>query len=243
VSHNGAVYGFASALLALPDEKLGVAVLNNVDCSNGFNRKVVRKAVGLLLRAKLGVDIPELPEPIRLSPEKLRQCAGRYAAGEREVELTFQGGDLHIGLLGVTYGLVPTAPDRFVVDDRMGYGAIVEIVRGEDGTVCAVRTGGTEYAKGPAKAPPGGPSELPRTWRRVVGDYGWPHNVMRLHEKDGRLFCLVEWFFDYPLEHVDGLDFAFPDYGLYEGERLEFVEDEKGRIVAARLGPVRFERR
>ena len=65
---------------------------------------------------------------------------------------------------------------------------------------------------------------------------------MRIRSRDGRLVCLVEWFYEYPLTPIDGLRFRFPDYGLYENEVLEFVERD-GRIVEASMGPVSFPRR
>ena len=68
VSHNGAVYGFASALVGLPEEKLGVVVLNDVDCANGFDEKVLRKALGLMLNRKIGAAVPPLPEPVDSRP-------------------------------------------------------------------------------------------------------------------------------------------------------------------------------
>jgi hypothetical protein len=34
VGHGGAIYGFATQLDCLPDEKLGVVVVNSRDCAN-----------------------------------------------------------------------------------------------------------------------------------------------------------------------------------------------------------------
>jgi hypothetical protein len=65
---------------------------------------------------------------------------------------------------------------------------------------------------------------------------------MRVYGKDGKLTCLVEWFYEYPLERAGGSTFVFPNFGLYNGERIEFIEDAGGSVVEARLGPVPFPR-
>jgi hypothetical protein len=63
---------------------------------------------------------------------------------------------------------------------------------------------------------------------------------MKVFGKDGRLTCLVEWFFEYPRERAGGSTFTLPGYGLYAGEEIEFIEDAGARVVKARLGSVSF---
>lgn len=239
VGHDGAVYGFASALLALPEEKLGAVVLNAVDCANGFDDKVARKALALLLAKKLGVRVAALPEPISLHASRLEEVCGFYAASGREVLVTPAAGGLRAEILGAAHDLVAIAADRFVSDSRLSYGTVVRFLRGGDGRVRGLEAGGVEYAR--VESPP--EPETPREWARFSGEYGWPHNVLLVRPRRGRLSARIEWFFEYPLEPEGGLSFRFPDYGLYEGERLVFVEGEGGRIVAARVGPVEFPRR
>ncbi|WP_420462880.1 serine hydrolase [Candidatus Palauibacter sp.] len=53
----------------------------------------------------------------------------------------------------------------------------------------------------------------------------------------------IEWFFLYPLEEVSRDVFAFPDRGLYHGERLAFTRDAEGRAIAVEAASVRFARR
>jgi energy-coupling factor transporter ATP-binding protein EcfA2 len=38
--------------------------------------------------------------------------------------------------------------------------------------------------------------------RVACGEYGWPHEIMKVFGKDGQLTCLVEWFFEYPRARV-----------------------------------------
>ncbi len=87
------------------------------------------------------------------------------------------------------------------------------------------------------------PDDCPERWRGLIGEYGWDHNVLFIHERDGVLRALIEWFDDYPLTEITSDQFAFPDYGLYHGEQLLFQRDETAcarRVLAA---SVRFERR
>lgn len=239
VGHNGAVYGFASALLALPEERLGAVVLNSVDCANGFDDKVARKALALLLEKKLGVRVPAPPEPIALERARLEEVCGLYAAPGREALVALAPGGLRAEILGAPHELVPIGADRFLSDGRLSYGTVVRFLRDGGGRVRALEAGGVEHAR--VESPPD--AELPPEQARFLGEYGWPHNVLAIRARRGRLSARIEWFFEYPLEPEGGLSFRFPDYGLYEGERLEFVEGEGGRVVAARVGPVEFPRR
>ena len=239
VSHTGAVYGFASAIFALPDEKLGVVVLNDVDCANGFNDKIVKTALRLLLRRKCQADVPPLPEPMKEGRADLEEYAGRYSAGNRDAWIAVKGGSLEIRFLGVLHPVLYTARDSALADDRLGYGLVFDFLRDETGRVSGFRSGDAQYKRVSAGSPT---SEVPERFRKLVGQYGWPHNILKVYVKEGRLTCTVEWFFEYPLEEVGPLSYSFPDYGLYEGEKIEFIEDAAGRIVEARMATVPFRR-
>ena len=52
VGHNGAVYGFATALAGLPDDKLGVVVTTSRDCANGVTSHIAEVALRHMLAAK-----------------------------------------------------------------------------------------------------------------------------------------------------------------------------------------------
>jgi D-alanyl-D-alanine dipeptidase len=87
------------------------------------------------------------------------------------------------------------------------------------------------------------PPPPPSRWEGLIGEYGWDHNVLYILEREGRLHALIEWFFLYPLEEIAPDVFAFPDWGLYHGERLVFERPEGGRATAVEAASVRFERR
>ncbi len=237
--HDGAVYGFASALVGLPEEKLGVVVLANVDCASGFNDKIVERALRLLLRRKLGIEIAPPPEPIAIERSQLEAYCGLFFAPGRFARAYLGDRGLQAELFGFEHDLVPVGTDRFVSDGRLSYGRAVRFLREAAGRVAGLETGGVEYAR-VVEAPR---DEAPSAWERFCGEYGWPHNVLLVRPRFGKLSVRIEWFFEYPLEPESELVFRFPDYGLYHGERLVFVEGEGGRIVAAKVGPVAFPRR
>ena len=85
-------------------------------------------------------------------------------------------------------------------------------------------------------------NSIPKIWRSFIGDYGWQHNIMRIYVKDNQLTCLIEWFYEYPLSQVDATTFVFPDYGLYEGEKIQFVLNENGEVLKVIAGMVHFQR-
>ena len=84
---------------------------------------------------------------------------------------------------------------------------------------------------------------VPDKWKPFVGDYGWPHNVMRISVLDGELWCRVEWLFEYPMTEVSDGVFRFPvDYGLYSNELLRFERGPDGKVTGADMATVPFPR-
>ena len=78
--------------------------------------------------------------------------------------------------------------------------------------------------------------------RSFVGDYGWPHDVMRIYALDGDLWTRVEWGFEYPLTEVSDGVFGYPDYGLYSNEQIRFMRDAAGKVTGADMASVPFPR-
>ena len=56
------------------------------------------------------------------------------------------------------------------------------------------------------------------------------------------LHALIEWFYDYPLKEESENVFAFPDFGLYHGEKLIFTRDKTGRATQVEAASVRVTR-
>jgi hypothetical protein len=73
-------------------------------------------------------------------------------------------------------------------------------------------------------------------WQEFLGEYGWDHNKLFVMEKKGDLFFLIEWFYLYPLTHIEGDIFRFPRFSMYENEEVIFNRNSNGKIVSVSIG-------
>ena len=89
----------------------------------------------------------------------------------------------------------------------------------------------------------GPPASVPAAWVPLIGEYGWDFNTLYIHERDGKLTSLIEWFYFDPLTPISTDVFRFPDSGLYAGEKAVFLRDAAGTVTGVRIGGVLFPRR
>jgi CubicO group peptidase (beta-lactamase class C family)/D-alanyl-D-alanine dipeptidase len=235
VGHGGAIYGFATELGALPDDKLGVVVVASRDCANAVTHRIADVALGHMLAVKQKKPLPKIEEAGPLAPGVARELAGRYKAKDKTLDLLERYGRLWAlpGKGGFRVELRALG-EGLVVDDRLLHGQRVE--RQGD----KLRIGADVYERVPVEKP----RPLPARWAGLIGEYGWDHNTLYVLEKDGKLHALIEWFFLYPLEEVAENVFKFPDdSGLYHGEKLVFTRDVRGRATEVEAANVVFERR
>jgi CubicO group peptidase (beta-lactamase class C family)/D-alanyl-D-alanine dipeptidase len=234
VGHSGAVYGFATDLEALPDEKLGAAVVCTRDCANATARRIAETALRLLRAARKGESLPEIERTTPVPAELARKAAGRYADAERGVDLIERDGRLFLlPTRGGSLMELRCQGDRLVTDGPLDHGTPVEIHEGK------VRVGAREYERVEDRPP----DPAPARWRALIGEYGWDHDTLYILEKDGKLQALIEWFFLYPLDEVATDLFRFPDYGMYDNQEVRFERDGSGRISGVRAAEVFFPRR
>jgi CubicO group peptidase (beta-lactamase class C family)/D-alanyl-D-alanine dipeptidase len=236
VHHGGAIYGFATELYALPDAKFGVAVSASKDVANAVTTRIAEYAARLMLAARQGRELPPALVTTALSRAEAQAWAGRYGAGAHAVDLVARDSVLYLAHAagGMRTRLQRLAGDTLVVDDVGDFGT--RVVRAPDAIVVA---GDTLPRAAPGALPP--PPHA--SWRGLIGEYGWDHNTLYILEQDGRLTALIEWFFAYPLTPVSRDEFAFPDQGLYAGERLRFTRDANGRATRVVAGTIPFARR
>ncbi|HZO08565.1 MAG TPA: serine hydrolase domain-containing protein, partial [Myxococcota bacterium] len=234
VGHGGAIYGFATALAALPDEKLGAVVVTTKDSANSVTDRIADLALRAMLAAREGRPLPEPDVTSPVAPELARRLAGRYADGEDGVELSERGGTLsRLWLHGGFPARLRAAGDGLITDDRLTYGE--RITPRPDG----VEIQGKLYRRAAA----GKPQPARPEWRGLVGEYGWDHDILYILEMGGRLWALIEWYEFDPLEQVSENVFKFPDRGLYDGEQLIFKRDGRGRATEVEAASVVFKRR
>jgi CubicO group peptidase (beta-lactamase class C family)/D-alanyl-D-alanine dipeptidase len=235
--HNGAIYGFATRLTALVDAKLGVAVVASKDFANTVTDVIGMKALVAMLALKNGTPLPELPitEPVPL--EIAKSVEGRYAneSQSRGFELSRSGTNLTFLWDGGGFPqMIRQYKGEMFSDGLTGFG--MQLAR--DPAKDLIRIGGTEYHPVSEQA-----TKVPDGCEGLIGAYGWDHDTLYILERDGKLWALIEWFEFDPLEQVSENVFRFPNRGLYDGEKLIFTRNDKGRATEVIGANVRFKRR
>jgi serine beta-lactamase-like protein LACTB len=228
IGHGGAIYGFATDLSALPDDKLGVVVVTSCDCANPVVSRIAELALETMFAVKEKKALPDLPETKPLPRDQALALAGRYQSKDNAFDLIESAGRLfYFPARGGFRSEVRLLGKNLVADDRLGQGLKIE----PDGK--KLRIGKDLFEK----VEVGKPADVPSKWRGLIGEYGPDHIKLVVLEKDGKLHALIEWFFLYPLEEESENVYLFPkDFGLYHGEKLVFSRGKNGkatRVVAA----------
>ncbi len=275
VGHDGAIYGFATALEALPDDRLGVVVVATLDGANTTADRIAAAALRMMLAQKAGTPLP-VPDTTRaLPPGRALALQGRYAAGGTEaaaraainaapthdlssgssshfgapevraVDLTEYEGRLYLmPLRGGSRAEIRQAADGgLIVDDALDYGQRIGTP-----TEGRIVIGADTLSRVPTRRPVAlvtdpQPAQPDAAFTGLIGEYGWDHDVLYILEKDGRLNALIEWFTEYPLTRVSKDVYAFPHWGLYDGQKIVFHRDAHGQAYEAVAANVRFRRR
>jgi CubicO group peptidase (beta-lactamase class C family)/D-alanyl-D-alanine dipeptidase len=234
IGHGGAIYGFATDLAALPDEKLGAAAVTTMDGANAVVERITRYALRLMLAVREGCPLPEAEVTEDVPLDVFDRIAGRYGRGDRQIDITTRGGEARAWVRrpGLRLRLMARG-DTLIVDDRLAYGTRIIPVEG------GIVVDGDRLERVTVPKPPRAPTE----WLELLGEYGWDHNTLYILERDRQLHALIEWFFLYPLEEISPDVFAFPSWGLYDGERLLFSRDADGRATGVEAASVVFARR
>ncbi|MGH9381224.1 MAG: serine hydrolase [Thermoanaerobaculia bacterium] len=234
VGHGGAIYGFATQLAALPDEKLGVVVVTTVDIANTVTGRIADMALRMMRAARTGSPLPEPERTAPIPPQQAQRLEGRYEGDGTAVTLQLLGGELHLQRDSGGFRERLRALDgALVADGRQSYGTRVLPVDG------AIEIDGDRLERVPEPRP----DPPPAHWEGLIGEYGWDHNTLYILEHGGRLHALIEWFFQYPLEEVSEDVYAFPDEGLYEREQLVFERGPDGSAVRVSMNGLEFPRR
>ena len=237
VSHGGAIYGFATQLAALPDDKLGVAVSASKDGMNALTTRIADEALRLMLAARAGRALTAPDTTALPSRASAISFAGQFVRGGTVVDVVVRDSLPVLSSTAIDHpqGLRRWRGDTLIADDGMSFGT--KVWRVGD----ALYVNGARYAhRAVSLTLP--PAPIP-AWRGLLGEYGWDHNVLYVLEKGGRLTALIEWFFEYPLTRISDDVYAFPGTGLYAGERLVFSRDASGRATHVEAASVVFPRR
>lgn len=232
IGHGGAIYGFATELEALPDAKLGVIVVTSVDGANSVTNVIAEHALKLMLATRNNSPLPPMKFPEPVDPTVAKKLAGSYVRNHEKIELINREEKLFLSRRELLLEL-KSLGDTLVVDDRLAQG--IKILPMGDSLQI-----GKETFRRVATVKP---KDIPAHWQGLIGEYGWDHNILFIHEKDGKLHALIEWFFNYPLTEISPDVYAFPDYGLYHGEKLIFTRAPNGKATQVEAASVLFKRR
>jgi CubicO group peptidase (beta-lactamase class C family)/D-alanyl-D-alanine dipeptidase len=234
VGHGGAIYGFATSLALLPDDKLGVVVTATKDVANAVTDRIAAETLRLALAQRSGKiqSLPATTSPV--SRDVGRRVSGRYGEGDSAVELTYLGGKLSmLPVEGGEQQELRQSGNDFIVDGILGYGTRVTPL--DDG----LRVGSKVLARVKAAIP----ADIPTRWKGLIGEYGWDHDILYVFEKEGRMSVLIEWVEYDSLTQVSDDVFQFPSRGLYDGEKAIFTRDPQGEATQVQVSGVVFKRR
>lgn len=230
VSHNGAVFGFATEFTLLPEQKLAVAVCVTKDFANTVGGRIAAAGLNQLLSNDAKVPVQNKS----LDREQIRAWRGRFASGEKKIDLVEFGGRLCLKRDRIPVALRFDGTN-FIGDSELGYGPVLKL-----GANPNEFTIGNDTYRRERRAMP---AVIPAPWEEYIGEYGWDYDILCVFEADGKINVLFEWFEFSALEEIAKDIFQFPDDGFYAGEKLVFTRDKKGRITEAIAANVHFKRR
>ncbi len=222
VGHNGAVYGYSSLFVLLPEEKLAVIVLGNEDIANGRIQHIGELALSLLLETRLG-EKPPVPAKISL-PQDLVNFTGDYESQSFWARLEVRGRELSGEISGQPTSFVPAGGLRFIADSRVDHALPVLFDRDTTGAISGFKYGPVQqFTRVRAN-----PARLRPEWGALLGSYGPDFIPLVLSERYGHLYAMTENMVDYRLTPVNRNVCALPP-GMYADEQVVFLRPRNGR--------------
>ena len=238
VQHMGAVYGFTTSIVVLPDVKIGVVVLSNADIATAPVRRLSDAALDLLLQAVRGEPITPVPVLLKLPAESLSELAGEYESAGYWARLDVAGDKLRGDFSSQPIELMPVAASRFLADGRVMLRSPFEFQRDTDGRAVAFTAAGQRFERVDSSKT----SQAPEFWRHFTGKYGPSFIPLVISIHHGHLYALAENEYDYRLTPVDRVTFRLPP-GMYEDEQVVFQTDPDGKVIGVLMANMYLPRR
>jgi serine beta-lactamase-like protein LACTB len=236
ISHNGAVYGYSSQLVLLPEEKLAVIALCNEDVVNGRMHHIGDTALSLLLEAKAG-EKPPPPSGVS-APKDLAPFAGDYESQSYWAHLEVRDGRL--------IGQISGQPTRFEAAGELSFSGHSRI---DDSVVATFERDGlgaiTGFKYGPVQhfiRVPTNPRPLPAEWRAFFGSYGPGFIPLVISERHGHLYAMTENMVDYRLTPMNRNVCGLPP-GMYADEQVVFLTGANERPHSVNFANMLLRRR
>lgn len=235
VGHNGAMYGFATQFSVLPDAGLAVAVIATRDFANSVTDRLGHYALECALALRKNAPLPTYARSEELPLAEANALAGHYSTGQRGFELRRNGHDNRVQLTWEHRsfpGILRQRGSQYLLDSAAGHGPVIEPRSGK------LVINNVEYSRIEKTRP----APLRAEWEGLIGEYGWHHDILYVLERNGQLWCLIEFFEMNPLTHLEGDRFKFPDAGMYRSEPVIFKRDQSGRATEVVAASVTFKR-
>jgi D-alanyl-D-alanine dipeptidase len=234
VGHGGAIYGFATTLDLLPEDKVGVVVTATKDSVNAVTERIGEETLKLVLNQRSGKPLVFPPATSAVSPETGRPRVGRYGTGDDAIDVKYLDGRLSLlKLAGGEQLELRQLGDDLIVDGATGYGTTVTPAPN------GIRVGSKTLTRSPTPKPGTDVAKF----QGLIGEYGWDHDILYVFEKDQQLNVLIEWFEFDRLTQISDNVFNFPSRGLYDGEKAVFTRDASGNATQVEVSGVVFKRR
>lgn len=231
VGHTGAVFGFSSALMILPDAKVAAVVLINEDIASGRVAPIRSAAISALLEIKHGEKPPTAKSEFR--PTDLEPYVGEYESRSYWAKLWIEEGKLVGDISGQPTKFTATGARAFIANSRIHFDAEVTFQPGGKG----FNLGSQTYQR---VANP--PKKIDRPlWKKLIGSYGHDFIPIVISERHGHLYAMTENMVDYRLTPVNQNVFELPP-GMYINEHLVFMEDAQGNVPRINFCNVFFDR-
>jgi CubicO group peptidase (beta-lactamase class C family) len=238
IQHTGAVYGFSSSLVVIPEEGIAAIVLANEDVAMGPVRHLSNVALAAMLETKTDDPPTPEPEPLQLSHDALQAFVGAYESESYWAEVTYEAGKILANISGQPMRLDAIEPLKFEANGRTVYRAKVSFQKNEAGEISGFTALGQQFRRVSAQTV----DECPTAWQSYLGSYGPEFIPLVISIRHGHLYAMTENMYDYRLKPINQFVFGLPE-GLYADEYLVFQVDEDGRVGCVDLANMRLPRR
>jgi CubicO group peptidase (beta-lactamase class C family) len=235
ISHSGAVYGYSTSLVLLPEEKLAVIVLGNEDVANGRIHRLSDQGLSLMLEAKLGEKPP--PPRVPVPAGNLEAFAGDYESQSYWARIEFRDGRLAGDISGQPTRFSRSGEMEFTAHSRIEDATRVVFEREGQGVATGFKMGIQHFTRVPAHPP-----ALPGAWRLLLGSYGPGFIPLVVSERHGHLYAMTENLADYRLTPVNRNVCLMPP-GLYTDEELVFLTAPDGQAHSVNFANMILSRR
>lgn len=231
VGHGGAVYGFSTSLVILPEAKVAAIVLANEDIANGRVTRIGTAALSALLEVKHGEKAPA--PPAKFEPINLKRYVGAFESQSYWAKLSIQDGELVANISGQPTTMTATAEHTFLANSRIHYDTKIKYEADASGFVM-----GEQIFRRVDRAVT---KVGPQRWKHFLGSYGPDFIPLIISQRHGNLYAMTENMVDYRLTPVNQNVFELPP-GMYRSEHLVFLTNAAGKTPRINFCNMFFER-